>query len=138
MDEVEIDALWAEHIGSRRLSAKDELKMLRRAQMRRTVSWRELYSLYMTSKIWRSTRWRVLKRDGNKCVKCGSEKFLHVDHIRYPEMIGYERMANLQTLCAICHQKKTSFDMFANGVGEKMRLSVEEDQHLFQVLRRVA
>ena len=45
----------------------------------------------------------VLKRDGKKCVKCGSEEFLQVDHIIPLSEGGADKPRNCQTLCIDCH-----------------------------------
>lgn len=45
----------------------------------------------------------VLKRDKNKCVKCGSKKNLHIHHIIHVEHGGTNEISNLQTLCDLCH-----------------------------------
>ena len=49
-----------------------------------------------------------LKRDNYKCIKCGFEIGLEVDHII--ELIdgGDNKLSNLQTLCKKCHRKKTN------------------------------
>jgi len=55
-------------------------------------------------KIWKE---KVLERDNEKCVKCGSEKRLHVHHLQsyytFPE--GRLNIDNGQTLCISCHMK---------------------------------
>lgn len=51
-------------------------------------------------------RWDVFKRDGFKCLKCGTHIDLHCDHI-YPESLGGKlHISNLQTLCAKCNKSK--------------------------------
>lgn len=45
---------------------------------------------------WASTKRRIKKRDGHRCVKCGSTQQLEVDHINDPHD---HHDANLQTLC---------------------------------------
>ncbi len=70
--------------------------------------------VYKTAKYqeWRSL---VLKRDGNKCVHCGSKGSranpLQVDHIKprslYPELSL--TVSNGRTLCMFCHKKTNTF-----------------------------
>lgn|SRR3990167_622865 len=59
-------------------------------------------------KIWRQ---RVLKRDGYKCVNCGSKENLHADHIApfalYPEL--RTSVDNGRTLCVGCHRKTDTY-----------------------------
>ena len=105
----EIDDLWHKHVGSRRIFGNNELSILRKLKKDKVVPWDKLYAMYLTSKHWRSLRAKVLKRDERKCVKCGkSEKHMHVDLLEY-KGFGKEKMEDLQTLCKVCHQKKSEF-----------------------------
>lgn len=54
----------------------------------------------------RSRREKVFQRDGFKCLKCGSEENLTLDHIKPLCMGGKNKSKNLQTLCASCNQEK--------------------------------
>lgn len=61
----------------------------------------------MNNPRWRSTRDRVIERDGGRCRFCGCKDSLQVHHIRYCNDRGetdYFDMKNLITLCAPCHQ----------------------------------
>jgi 5-methylcytosine-specific restriction endonuclease McrA len=53
---------------------------------------------------WAKTRAMVLKRDGGRCVRCGAPAN-QVDHIGRRDN---HMLENLQSLCATCHQRKTS------------------------------
>lgn len=44
----------------------------------------------------------VLKRDKNRCRKCGSTSQLVVHHVKHHAKGGSNRMANLVTLCQRC------------------------------------
>jgi 5-methylcytosine-specific restriction protein A len=56
---------------------------------------------------WRNTRRRILRRDGYRCVMCGSPDNLSVDHI-IPRVVRVDnRDHNLRTLCQSCHDKVT-------------------------------
>lgn len=58
---------------------------------------------------------RIKKRDDFKCVKCGSEEKLEVDHI-VPLFKGGKNIdENLQTLCKKCHQEKSVGEMRETG-----------------------
>jgi 5-methylcytosine-specific restriction endonuclease McrA len=60
---------------------------------------------------WSAFKVRILIRDGNACVKCGSKDQLEVDHIRAIMNDGENwEENNLQTLCKECHKKKTKND----------------------------
>lgn len=61
------------------------------------------YAAYLHSKHWRTTRQRVLERDGHKCRRCRSDKRLDVHH-RYYAVLGAEPLSSLQTLCRDCHK----------------------------------
>ena len=49
---------------------------------------------------------RIKKRDGNKCLLCGSTSNLTVDHIIPKHRGGHNGESNLQTLCATCNEDK--------------------------------
>jgi hypothetical protein len=63
---------------------------------------------------WRDLRYRVIRKQGAKCVACGVTRetgaVLHVDHIRpvsiYPELALRED--NLQVLCRDCNLGKSN------------------------------
>jgi 5-methylcytosine-specific restriction enzyme A len=48
----------------------------------------------------------ILNRDKNKCLKCGSEHRLQLDHIVPISKGGENKISNLQTLCGSCNSKK--------------------------------
>jgi 5-methylcytosine-specific restriction protein A len=62
---------------------------------------------------WKALRMQALNRDGWKCVRCGTQMRLEVDHIKpvrtHPEL-AYS-LANLQCLCGSCHTKKTRIEV---------------------------
>jgi 5-methylcytosine-specific restriction endonuclease McrA len=57
----------------------------------------EKYSL----KEWKSTRGRVLGRDGDQCIICGNNDGLHIHHIDTDPT--NDDPSNLVTLCSFCH-----------------------------------
>lgn len=69
------------------------------------------------SRRWKALRQQALRRDGWRCVKCGGRRRLEVDHIEpvrtHPELAFV--LANLQTLDARCHSRKTRIEI---GLGE--------------------
>jgi len=48
----------------------------------------------------------VWRRDGGKCVKCGSEVELEFDHIIPVSKGGSSTFRNVQILCKKCNRKK--------------------------------
>lgn len=58
--------------------------------------------IYGHTRVLRSLRNEVKKRDGNKCVSCGSNGTLQVHHIRSSK--SHVRR-NLITLCLPCHRE---------------------------------
>ena len=57
---------------------------------------------------WYQAREQALERDGHKCVQCGSEEDMEVDHICERTDGGSNYLENLQTLCKSCHNEKTA------------------------------
>lgn len=58
-----------------------------------------------------SLRHEVFKRDGYKCVECGSTKdetTLHIDHIIPKAQDGNDELDNLRTLCVTCNLSKSN------------------------------
>lgn len=56
--------------------------------------------------ISKTIRHRINKRDGWRCISCGSQDDLTVDHIIPQSRGGCHDDANLQTLCAACNCAK--------------------------------
>lgn len=56
---------------------------------------------------WNLRRLLILNRDCFKCTKCGSNKILHVHHIKYDNnLLVWEYPDEyLQTLCNVCHDQ---------------------------------
>src|SRR6185503_1688094 len=48
----------------------------------------------------------VYERDGHRCVRCGSERDLTVDHRKPVASGGGAEIENLQTLCRSCNSRK--------------------------------
>ena len=53
---------------------------------------------------WRSIRLLAIRRDGEKCQRCGSKKKLEVHHIIPYRETQDNSLENLVTLCASCHK----------------------------------
>jgi 5-methylcytosine-specific restriction endonuclease McrA len=59
-------------------------------------------------------RWRVLTRDGHRCVSCGACPYedravkLHIDHILPVSRGGGDEESNLRVLCRACNQGKAA------------------------------
>jgi hypothetical protein len=54
---------------------------------------------------WKRTRAAVRRRDGNRCVNCGSGDRLSVHHVVPARLGGSDAMANLATMCVRCHRQ---------------------------------
>jgi len=102
-----------------------------------TLPWSVWYERYLRTGWWRSLRLKVLLRDGHACVRCKSIAALHVDHMKYSGF-GSEQLGELQTLCSMCHDKKTKrFDLLSwPSDRKKVVVYVKEDSQLFTLLRR--
>lgn len=60
------------------------------------------------SKMTLKKRWNVLERDNHKCVACGSNDRLEVDHIKPVSKGGTSDECNLQVLCFKCNRGKSN------------------------------
>jgi HNH endonuclease len=56
----------------------------------------------------REARLAVFKRDGGRCVECGSNFDIQYDHVIPIALGGADTVENLQILCAPCNQAKGS------------------------------
>ncbi len=62
---------------------------------------------------WAAVRFEAKRRDGFRCVSCGTSMRLEVDHkipVRDAPELAYE-LSNLQTLCLPCHSRKTKTEV---------------------------
>jgi 5-methylcytosine-specific restriction protein A len=73
------------------------------------VAGRAIYS----SKQWERARFLAKRRDGFRCVQCGSRDKLEVHHVKRvkdaPEL-AFD-LANLRTLCRACHLVETDKEL---------------------------
>jgi len=53
-----------------------------------------------------AVRRQVFRRDGGRCVACGSEELLQFDHVIPIALGGASTAENLQLLCAPCNREK--------------------------------
>jgi len=69
---------------------------------------KEEYKELLKSPKWLDKRDLIKKRDGNKCVNCGSKKQLEVHHTYYliDKMPWEVPNECLITLCRVCHRKE--------------------------------
>jgi len=71
------------------------------------------YPRFLRSRYWKRVRKEVLKRDNNKCIICGSKKYLQVHHNTYKHHYReHLHLEDLDTLCNSCHKEfhATVFD----------------------------
>ena len=63
------------------------------------------------SKEYKIFREKILSRDNHKCTKCGSDRKLHIHHLKsigkYPELALEE--SNVVTLCIKCHSETENY-----------------------------
>lgn len=59
-------------------------------------------------KVTRARRYMVYGRDGSKCVECGSEASLTIDHHIPKSRGGCSCIENLRTMCVVCNRKKAN------------------------------
>lgn len=58
-----------------------------------------------STRQWRKTRARILRRDQHTCRRCG-RRATHVDHVEPLAQGGTDDDSNLQALCADCNLRK--------------------------------
>jgi len=96
-------------LGSKFWRTSDEVKTqikswLVEAEMRESYAYRrEEANLHIAN---RSVRKRIFKRDGNRCLHCGSDVDLSIDHVVAVVNGGGNEDDNLQTLCKKCNSSK--------------------------------
>lgn len=65
------------------------------------------YKEYLQTPLWKIVAYKVKKRDGFKCRKCGSNVNVDVHHTSYEHLgIDFKAMHRLETLCRECHGNK--------------------------------
>lgn len=62
--------------------------------------------MQIRKKIPDALRMAVYDRDGWRCLHCGAEENLSLDHIQPWSLGGADTMENLQTLCRSCNSRK--------------------------------
>lgn len=71
------------------------------------------YLAHLRSPYWRDLRQEVFAREQYCCRQCGKHTTaLELDHLHY-RTLGHEGYADVQPLCHVCHDKKTSADRHA-------------------------
>ncbi|MFF9403715.1 HNH endonuclease [Streptomyces sp. NPDC014744] len=50
----------------------------------------------------------VFRRDGFRCLACGSEDDLTIDHVQHQSAGGRHGIENLRTLCRSCNSRRGS------------------------------
>ena len=66
------------------------------------------YPQYLKTEYWLKLRIKVIKRDGGRCRRCGSEHFLQIHHEKYRGWYN-EKISDLLTLCKDCHHYRHSW-----------------------------
>lgn len=61
---------------------------------------------YRKAAISRTLRWAVFKRDGFRCVDCGTQDDLSADHVIPESKGGPTTFDNLKTRCCRCNSRK--------------------------------
>lgn len=61
---------------------------------------------YRKKSISQSLRMKIFERDDYKCLHCGTNKRLSVDHVIPESKGGTSDLSNLQTLCISCNSRK--------------------------------
>ena len=90
------------------------VNVVHKAQYGRYVSWPENIKTskkYTKQRIGIKLRLQVYERDGFKCIRCGVQQNLSLDHIKPESKGGDSSFENLQTMCKSCNSAKgTNYD----------------------------
>jgi len=78
-------------------------KQNKRSRKHKRINKREYYN-YLKTTEWSNISKMVIKRDNNKCTKCGGTYTLQAHHMHYKNIFNeMEHLEDLITLCKICH-----------------------------------
>lgn len=113
------ETLWVEK-KKKKLSIRAQERFLSQEEKRKRRQKRRAFRLknpekinFYETKLWRSLRYKILRRFNFTCLACGSKPpdvVLHVDHIKprsfFPELELDEN--NLQVLCEPCNIGKSN------------------------------
>lgn len=95
------------------------LNVVHKAQYGHYVSWPDTVqprNKNTKQKIGMKLRLQIYERDGFKCIQCGVQKNLTLDHIKPESKGGKTSFENLQTMCKSCNSSKgTKYDEEADG-----------------------
>lgn len=69
------------------------------------------YQDYLESDKWRRKRNERIRKDGYRCVRCGTAKNLCVHHVTYIRLGNEDVDDDLVTLCMKCHEDVHKFDI---------------------------
>lgn len=67
----------------------------------------ELHRSKSPRHIGRALRYEVWKRDKGRCLQCGSQRNVQVDHIKPVALGGLSQIENLRLLCFHCNQRQS-------------------------------
>ncbi|HEY8584121.1 MAG TPA: HNH endonuclease signature motif containing protein [Capillimicrobium sp.] len=98
------------------LAADDVLALVRERERRRRRTLERAHAAlaadtplpasHRRTPIPRAARLAVWRRDGGRCVECGTDFELQFDHVIPLALGGASTVENLQLLCAPCNQRK--------------------------------
>ena len=91
----------------------------------------ELKKAYRRKPMPTNRRMGIIRRDGYKCLNCGSGNRLQVDHIKPLFVGGSDANKNLQTLCRVCHKIKGMNTLDIRKMDAKIMFEGEEDGPIY-------
>jgi hypothetical protein len=119
LEEAKLSWWWfdnAHYVARSDYSADDVAALVRQQERRRQQRLDHAHDLMATDTngttgrpgIPEEVKRFVFRRDGGKCVQCGSGELLHFDHVIPVAMGGGHTAENLQLLCATCNREKAA------------------------------
>lgn len=83
----------------------------------------------------RRIRRRLMERDGERCVVCGSSNNLTIGHIKPRSMGGRFTIKNLQLECLTCNYAKGNGVVWGYRSAWRVRDEIEELQFLWMMIK---
>ena len=107
-------------------------KVARKQWWHKGMTFKEEYTAYIKSPVWKRKRDNIFKRDRGKCVVC-TERAVNVHHWFYTKPYGEERGYQLGSVCSRCHE--LIHDEYADSTVELKEMKPRERKKEIEELK---